>query len=182
MANVKVTCQYILGGFDMKEISVTELQENVFRMFREKWALLSAGDQEKCNTMTVSWGGVGVFWNKNVVTVYVRPQRYTKEFMDKQETFSLSVLPEEKKEALQYCGKVSGREVADKFTEAGLTKAFSDSTPYPAESELVFVCRKLCEGDIDPKTFMDSKNDAVFYPDKDYHHYYIAEIEKVLVK
>ena len=166
----------------MREIKVNEWNENPFSMFREKWALLSAGDEDKCNTMTVSWGGVGVFWNKNTVTVYVRPQRYTKEFMDQKETFSLSILPESAREALQYCGKVSGRDVEDKFAEAGIHKAFEEGTPYVEEAEMVFVCRKLCEGDIDPTTFLDDKNDGTFYPDKDYHHYYIAEIEKVLVR
>ena len=166
----------------MQEISVPELKENPFTMFREKWALLSAGNEEKCNTMTVSWGGVGVFWNKNVVTIYVRPQRYTKEFLDAQETFSLSILPQEYRDALNYCGKVSGRDVEDKFKEAGITKKYADHTPYVSEAEMVFVCRKLCEGDIDPKSFSKEEYDAVNYPNKDYHHYYIAEIEHVYVK
>ena len=166
----------------MKEIQVEQLQENPFTMLRQKWALVSAGDTEKCNTMTVSWGGVGVFWNKNVVTIYIRPQRYTKEFIDAKETFSLSVLPQQYRDALTFCGRTSGRDCEDKFKEAGLTKAFDQDTPYAAEAELVFICRKLCEGDIDPATFSDTRYDAENYPDKDYHRYYIAEIEKVLIK
>lgn len=166
----------------MREIKATELQENPFTLFQQKWALVSAGTKEKCNTMTVSWGGVGVFWNKNVATIYIRPQRYTKEFIDAQETFSISVLPEDYRKALQYCGAHSGRETQDKFEAAGLTKAFDGDTPYVEEAEMVFVCRKLCEGDIDPATFSDGEYDGMFYPEKDYHRYYIAEILKVMVR
>lgn len=166
----------------MKEIKATELQENPFELFNKKWALVSAGTKENCNTMTVSWGGVGVFWNKNVATIYIRPQRYTKEFIDAQDTFTISILPEQYRDALMYCGRNSGRDVEDKFEAAGLSKAFCEETPYVGEAELVLVCRKLCEGDIDPDTFLDKENDAINYPDKDYHRYYIAEITKVLVK
>lgn len=167
----------------MKEIKVSDIKENPFDLFSKRWALVSAGDREKCNTMTVSWGGVGVFWNKNVATIYIRPQRYTKEFIDQKDTFSISVLPDSMREALQYCGKVSGRDLnGDKFEQAGIHKAFDQDTPYVEEAEMVFICRKLCEGDIDPDTFLDRKNDEINYPNKDYHRYYIAEIEKVYVK
>ena len=165
----------------MKEIRVNELENNVYTLLNEKWALVTAGTQEKCNTMTVSWGGFGIFWNKPVATIYIRPQRYTKEFIDGEETFSISVLPEQFRDALKLCGSQSGRDV-DKFQKAGITPAFEAETPYIAEAELVMVCRKLCEGDIDPATFTDQKYDDVNYPNKDYHRYYIAEIEKVLIK
>lgn len=166
----------------MKEIQAAEVQQNPFQLFQEQWALVTAGTKEACNTMTVSWGGVGVFWNKNVATIYIRPQRYTKEFIDAQDTFSISVLPETYRDALMYCGRNSGRDGADKFAAAGITKAFDGDTPYVGEAELVFICRKLCEGDINPATFLDAENDAINYPNHDYHRVYIAEIEKVLVK
>lgn len=164
----------------MKEIKVSELQDNLFDVLGKKWALVTAGTEKKCNTMTVSWGGFGIFWNKPVATIYIRPQRYTKEFIDTEATFSISVLAEEYREALKLCGSKSGRDV-DKFQEAGITPAFEAGTPYISEAELVLVCRKLCEGDIDPSTFADMENDRVNYPNKDYHRYYIAEIEHVFI-
>ncbi len=166
----------------MKEIKATELKENPFHLFKDRWALVSAGTKEKCNTMTVSWGGVGVFWNKCVATIYIRPQRYTKTFIDEQECFTISVLGEEYRKALAYCGRVSGKDVSDKWKEAGITPSFDGEVPYVKEAEIVLKCKKLCEGDIDPDTFLDSANDDLNYPNKDYHRYYIAEIEKVLVK
>ena len=64
------------------EIAINELQINPFTKIGKEWTLITAGDIQKHNTMTASWGGVGVLWNKNVATVYIRPQRYTKEFVD----------------------------------------------------------------------------------------------------
>lgn len=165
----------------MKEISVSAIQDNLFDVLSERWALVTAGTEESYNTMTVSWGGFGIFWNKPVATIYIRPQRYTKEFIDREETFSISVLPEEFREALKLCGSQSGRDV-DKFQKAGITSAFEEGTPYVAEAKLVLVCKKLCEGDIESASFSDKKYDELNYPNKDYHHYYIAEIEKVLVE
>ncbi|MDY2790374.1 MAG: flavin reductase family protein [Lachnospiraceae bacterium] len=166
----------------MKEITVSEIKDNLFDVLKDKWALVSAGTEEKCNTMTVSWGGFGIFWNKPTATIYIRPQRYTKEFIDACDCFSISVLPEEFREALKYCGVKSGRDVADKFEAAGITKAFEDGVPYVKEAQMVLVCKKLCEGDIDPDTFLEKENDAINYPNKDYHRYYIAEIKKVMVQ
>lgn len=163
----------------MKTISMKEVTGNVCEMFRSQWALVTAGDEKQCNTMTVSWGGVGVFWNRDVATIYIRPNRYTKKFIDEQECFTISFLPSQYKEALSICGKESGRD-GDKFEKAGITKAFFQGVPYVGEAELVFVCKKMCQGDIDPDSFANKEDDAKFYEQKDYHHYYIASIEQVL--
>ena len=74
--------------------------------------------------MTASWGAMGVMWGKNAVTVYIRPQRYTKEFVDREDTFTISVLGEKYRKALNYCGKVSGKNADNKIKEAGLTPYF----------------------------------------------------------
>lgn len=160
----------------MKRIDVTALSQNVFSAIGRQWMLLTAGDREKANTMTVSWGGLGVLWGKNVATVYVRPQRYTYEFMEKGDTFTLSFLGEEWREALKLCGAKSGREV-DKFRETGLTLAYgAGDAPYLQEAQVVLVCKKLYFDDIEPSHFLDGDIDGKNYPGKDYHRMYIGEI------
>lgn len=160
----------------MKRIDVAALSQNVFTAIGKQWMLLSAGDREKANTMTVSWGGLGVLWGKNVATVYVRPQRYTYEFMEKGEYFTLSFLGEEWREALKLCGSKSGREV-DKFQSSGLTLAYgAGDAPYLQEAQVVLVCKKLYFDDIEPSHFLDGDIDGKNYPGKDYHRMYIGEI------
>ena len=97
----------------MKEINAEELKGNLIEMINKKWALVTAGDHEKANTMTVSWGSFGEFWSKPVITIYIRPQRYTKQFIDEQKEFSVCVLPEEYRKALTYCGRTSGKDLQE---------------------------------------------------------------------
>ena len=73
-------------------IDPKELDQNVFSMIGEQWMLVTAGTVERCNTMTASWGGLGVLWGKPVATVYIRPQRYTLEFVEREDCFTLSFL------------------------------------------------------------------------------------------
>ena len=163
-----------------KEVSIDSLQFNPFTKISKEWMLVTAGDEKRSNTMTASWGGVGIMWGKNVVTAYIRPQRYTKEFMDENELFTISFLPEEYRKALNVCGSVSGKNVEDKWKEAGLTPYYVDGTTAVEEAELVFVCRKQYHQTMKPECFDVKENDAKWYPDKDYHEMYIAEIVKVL--
>ena len=78
-----------------QSVNVKELQDNPFSLIGDKWMLITAGDAEKCNTMTASWGGVGVMWGAPAATCYIRPQRYTREFADSSDTVTLSFFPEE---------------------------------------------------------------------------------------
>ncbi len=162
----------------MKEISITKLSLNPFTKLKDEWALLSAGNTEKANTMTVSWGGLGVLWSKNVVTVYVRDHRYTYEFCEKEDYFSLSFPGEGAKKDLGYLGSKSGRD-EDKLAKTSLTMSYCDSIPYIEQSELVFICKKLYHTDLDPSNFYDEEIETN-YPEKDYHRVYIGEIIKVL--
>ena len=93
-----------------KEMKAEELQFNPFTKIGKEWMLVTAGDEEKHNTMTASWGAMGIMWGKNVATVYIRPQRYTKEFIDKEERFTVSFFSEEYRQALEVCGSKSGRD------------------------------------------------------------------------
>ncbi len=164
----------------MKAIDPKTLDQNVFSAIGDAWMLLTAGDKNKANTMTASWGGMGVLWGKNVVTVYVRPQRYTYEFMEKGDYFTVAFCGEEHRDALKLCGAKSGREV-DKAQACGFTTAYGPGdAPYFQEAKLVFVCKKLYFDDIEPAHFLNGDIDGRNYPGKDYHRMYIGEIVEVL--
>ena len=164
-----------------EKIDAKELKDNVFSLIGERWLLITAGTAEKCNTMTASWGGLGVLWGKNCATCYVRPQRYTKEFLDREEYFTLAVLSEEKREVLRLCGSKSGREV-DKVKECGFTvKAARCGAPYFEEAELVLVCRKRYVQDMDPAQIPQDVKET-YYAQQDYHTMYVGEIVEVLRK
>lgn len=165
-----------------KEIAIEDLQLNPFQKISRQWMLITAGNELESNTMTASWGGLGIMWGKNVATAYIRPQRYTKEFVDNSDMFTLSFLPEEKREALNICGRVSGRDVEDKWAEAGLHPYYVDGTTAVEEAEMVLVCKKLYAQEMYPECFIETECDTKWYPQADYHTMYIAEIVKVLVK
>lgn len=164
-----------------QEISVQDLLMNPFEKMNRQWMLITAGNEKGLNTMTASWGGVGVIWQKPVTTIYLRPQRYTKEFVDKNEYFTVSFYGEEQRKALQLCGTVSGRDT-DKVAQSGLTPYFVDETAAFAEAELILVCRKLYQQEMRPELFIDAALEQAMYPEKDYHTMYIGEIVKVLQK
>lgn len=164
-----------------REIAIDELKLNPFTEIGTKWMLITAGDAKKHNTMTASWGAMGVMWGKNVVTVYIRPQRYTKQFVDSQDTFTLAFFGESYKKALNICGTKSGRD-CDKEKEAGLTPYYVDGTTAFEEAEMILVCKKQYHQDMKPECFDVPENDSKWYPEKDYHTLYMAEITKVLVK
>lgn len=162
-----------------REISAEELDFNPFTRIGKDWMLITAGDEEKFNTMTASWGGAGVFWGKNVVTCYIRPQRYTKEFVDAADQFTLSFFGPGHRDALNLCGTVSGRD-CDKAAKAGLTPFYTDGTTAFEEAQLIFVCRKLYADEMPAGQFIARENDEKWYPNHDYHTMYIAEIVKIL--
>lgn len=165
-----------------KEMKAEDLEKNAVHMIGKEWMLLTAGDETKSNPMTVSWGALGVMWGKPSVTVYVRPQRYTKEFLDREGVFTLSVLKEDYRKALNVCGTVSGRDVEDKWAAAGLTPFMAEGVPAVEEAELVLVCRVKYADTIKEEAFLDKEAAERWYPDGDYHTMYIAEITNVLVK
>ena len=162
-------------------IDPKELNQNVFSLIGDQWMLITAGTKEKCNTMTASWGGLGVLWGGPVATVYIRPQRYTLEFVENSDYFTLSFFGEAYRKALALCGSKSGREV-DKVKECGFTVETADGAPYFAQADLVLVCKKAYWQDMDPTHFLDGEIDGKWYPEKDYHRIFIGEIETVLKK
>ncbi len=165
----------------MKEINIRDIKESAVKMISDDWALLSAGNEKGFNTMTVSWGGIGELWGKDVAFIFVRPQRYTKEFIDREGIMTLSFFGGEYKKEMGFCGKNSGRDF-DKFKETGLTPEFSDGTVYIKEAEHVLILKTLAVTEMTPDSFLDKTIEPDCYPGKDYHIVYIAEIVKTLEK
>ncbi len=118
------------------------MQLNPFAKFEKDWALLTAGSQESFNSMTIGWGSLGTVWNKDVLTVYVRPDRYTWRFMKDSESFTVSFFPESCRPALLLMGRMSGRD-GDKVAAAGLTPKFLRSGVTFEEASETFVCKKI---------------------------------------
>ncbi len=162
----------------LKEIKVEDLNLNPFTTIRKEWLVVAAGNKEKFNAMTASWGGMGIIWNKNVATIYIRPQRYTKEFIDREDTFSLTVYDEKYRSALNLLGSISGRNDKEKIKKSKLTVDFTDGTPYFEEAKLVLICRKLYHTELKPEDFDAHALIDQSYTDNDFHTMYIAEIVK----
>ena len=163
-----------------KEISVSELKINPFDMIGKQWMLLTAGDEKDYNTMTASWGFMGFIWGKSVIETVVRPSRYTYEFMEKNDLFTVSFFGEEYRDALKLCGSRSGRD-CDKAHETGLTPYFTDGTAAFEQAEMIFVCRKVYAQDMD-KAKLAEEHIHWYNDGGDMHKAYIGEIVKVLVK
>lgn len=163
-----------------KEISATELDANAFSLIGKDWTLITAGNLASYNTMTASWGGLGVLWNKNVATIFIRPQRHTYGFVESNDMLTLSFFDEDMRSALAFCGKNSGRD-CDKALETGLIPMEAGGSVAFNQAKLVLVCKKIYHQDLDPTNFMDS-DIAEHYQNNDYHRMYIAEIKQVLVR
>lgn len=161
----------------LKEITCEELQFNPFVATGKQWFLVTSGNESSYNTMTAAWGGFGTMFAKNVVTVVVRPSRYTYEFMEKNDTFTVSFFDEEYRDALKLCGAKSGRDI-DKAAAAGLTPLFTDGTVAFAEARLVLVCKKLYVHDFAPENFVDAET-LKSYGSEDSHRAYLSQIVKV---
>ncbi len=144
------------------------------------WMLITAGDENGFNTMLASWGGVGILWGDPVAFIFVRESRYTKEFIDKNECFSLAFFNEEYKDALSLCGTVSGRN-RDKVAEAGLLPIHAENTTYFSQASVVLGCRKLSATLINTDDLIDKSIIDRFYEDGDRHIMYVGKIEEILV-
>ena len=148
----------------MRKIEAKNIDKNVIKLICQDWMLVTAGDQEKFNMMTASWGSMGYLWNKPVVMVFVRPQRYTFEFTEKKDEFTLSFFDEKYRHALNVCGSVSGRNVNK------------------VQATLVLECKKLYTDFLKEEAFLDKKIVDSQYGQKDFHKVYVAEIVHAWVK
>ncbi len=164
-----------------REIKPEEVKDNLMKLVNRDWMLITAGTEAYHNTMTASWGGFGELWGKYVSTIYVRPQRYTFGFVEKNDYYSLCVFDESFRPALNLCGTKSGRDT-DKEKATGLTPCFDEAAPYYAQARLVFICKKLYHQDLAAENFTDPDTLEKVYPQRDLHRMFIGEIVKILEK
>ena len=164
-------------------------QDNPFKLIGKDWMLISAEKDNNVNTMTASWGGVGVMWGKNVAYIVIRDSRYTKEFIDGSDTFSLSFFDSDDvkiRESLSYLGSVSGRN-ENKIKNANMkVKFYVDDekceTPFIDEARMVLVCKKMFAQKLTKDSFINPDIDEKWYKDGDYHTLYIGEIQHMLAR
>lgn len=164
-----------------EKIDIKNVSFKPFELIGTQWMLITAGSLENHNTMTASWGGVGIMWNQPVITTYIRPQRYTKKFIDKEKYFTASFYDSRFKPALQICGTKSGRDI-NKAKETGLKpKIFGESIAFE-QAQIVIVCEKQYVQQINSQGFLNSKIIDTSYPNKDFHFMYISKIVETYVK
>ena len=164
----------------MKEISLDILgKENPFELIGQQWMLITAGDKRSFNTMTASWGGLGWLWNKPVAFIFVRPERYTHDFLETSDKVTLAFFPEACREALNICGTKSGRD-CDKVKLAGLTPVVLKSGAVSfSEARLTVEGRKLFKSDMKEEDFLDKEILKKCYTTAGLHSVYILEIERL---
>ncbi len=162
------------------EVSPDKIGDNLIDLIGNRWMLVTAEKDGVRNTMTASWGGAGVMWGKPSAFVFIRPQRYTFEFIEESDTLTLSFFGEEYRDALKLCGSVSGRN-CDKIAEAGLTPAHRNGMPCFEEAELILYCRKRYAQFLNEESVCDPSVKAN-YAAGDYHKMYICEITAAEIK
>lgn len=172
-----------------QEIAIRDLQLNPMEMISRGWWLIAAGNEsEGYNAMTASWGHLGAIWERPggaphaglpTAIVYLRPSRYTREFLNREELFTISVFEHTYRKALAYLGTHSGRD-GNKIQEAGLTPVFESGSICFSEAKITFICRKLYHAPLPESGFVDHGLVEHNYPQRDFHEMYIGEILKVL--
>lgn len=162
-----------------KEITAKEIKENIIKSIADEWMLITAGDESGYNMMTASWGFMGEMWGEDTCIAMVRPQRYTMDFINKNEYYTLSFYGDNK-DIHKVCGSMSGRDV-NKTELTGLTPVFDYNSVYFNEARLVIVCKKQYIGELKEEEFTD-KTPLKWYENKDFHKMIFGKIEKVLVK
>lgn len=162
-------------------IKPEKLTDNTFQLIGNEWMLVTAQKEDGVNTMTASWGGLGIMWGKPVAYVVIRPQRYTREFIEASDGFTLTFFPDGYKKVLGYLGSVSGRN-EDKIQKSELTVIKDNGYAYFDEGRLVLKVKKLFKQQFTKDSFLDQDLMTKWYPEEDYHYLYICEIEEVLKK
>ncbi len=166
---------------NFQKVTEDMMEINPFTKIGKDWMLVTAGNEEKANTMTASWGGVGVMWGKDVAYVVIRQTRFTKEFIDKEGKFSLSFPSEKYRKEMKFLGTVSGRD-EDKIKEAGIDINYHDGVPFIDQADMVFICKVMSNTFISKEDFIDKGIDEAWYKDGNYHTLYIAEITDILAR
>lgn len=166
----------------LRKINPKELEVNPIELIGDQWMLVTAGSLDDFNTMTASWGAMGELWNKPVAFIFVRPQRYTFEYTEREELFTLSFFDPPYRPALTLCGNTSGRDT-DKVAKTGLQPYATDKGSVAfREAKMVLECRKLYAQPLEKECFTEGKIAEKLYADGDFHVMYVAEIINAWVK
>lgn len=166
---------------ELRPLELTTFRPEVFTLFEQHPPLLTAGNRDKCNTMTIGWCQLGRTWRMPTCTVLVRPERYTYQFMEEQDYFTVSLMDTSYNPVIADCGKRSGRD-ADKIAENGLTLCYgAGDAPYFAQAELVFVCKKIYYTDLTRETMLDPRV-SKFYEGDGLHRVYTGEVVEAYQK
>ena len=161
-------------------VDINKLDIKPFEIFNKTWGLLTSGTLDNHNSMTISWGEMGTLWNKNVITIYVKPCRYTYQFMEDNDYFVVSFFDEEYKSALGIMGSKSGKNV-DKDALSGLTpESYKDVTIYK-EAKLTFICKKIYYNDLDINIIPEQQK-GIYYQKENPHRMYMGEIIDLIIK
>ncbi len=136
--------------------------------------LVTNGTNEKFNSMTISWGSVGIIWAKPIVTIYVSPERYTHNFFKESDTFTVSFYGEENRSALRIMGSQSGRNV-DKAVVAGLTPVFLEDGVTYKEAKQTLVCKKIHAQQMNIDLFPKEVS-KLYEPGTESHYVIIGEV------
>lgn len=160
---------------DLKNFKIAPLY-----MLDKEWALLTCKDNDKFNMMTISWGGFGTLWHKPIVTIYIRPSRYTYELIEKNDYFTISFYDEEYKKDLGVLGTKSGRDI-DKMSCTKLTPEFINNIVTFKEAKLTIICKKIYFHDLEIENIPKDERDK-FYSTEPVHRMYIGEVIDVIDK
>ena len=159
-----------------------ELYEaNPFTLIADQWYTITAEKDGKVNTMTASWGSLGSLWGKYVAIIYVRESRYTREFLDAAEYFSITNYGKESRSALKFLGSVSGRD-EDKIAGARFHVNYHEGVPFIDEGTFSLICKKMSRTPIQPEQFIDPSIKEEWYKNGDYHIMYVGEIIQALAR
>jgi flavin reductase (DIM6/NTAB) family NADH-FMN oxidoreductase RutF len=161
------------------QIQPQNIQDNVFKLIGDDWMLITAGNLQSYNTMTASWGFMGILWNKPIAVCFIRPQRFTLGFMERNPCYTLSFFPPQYRKALEFCGSKSGRDY-NKAKETGLTPLQTNLENITfAQARLILECRKVYSGSIKEEDFLMRDLIPKNYPAKDFHRFYFGEVMNV---
>jgi len=165
----------------MKDLNLNKFDESIFHLVGKQWMMITAGTTDNFNMMTANWGSFGFLWNVPVAFIFIRPQRYTFEFLEKNDFYTLTFFDKKHKNKLVYCGSHSGRD-SDKLKETRLTPVETNlGNIYFKEARLMMECKKIYFDDLKPENFIDRlihRN----YPNEDYHRMYVGKIVGGLIK
>jgi flavin reductase (DIM6/NTAB) family NADH-FMN oxidoreductase RutF len=164
-----------------KKIAPDKIPGNIVKMLSEDWMLITAGDKDKFNMMTASWGGLGFLYEKPVAFCFINPTRYTYQLMENKDTYTLTFYTEAYRDALKYCGSKSGKDT-DKVKGSGLTPITTPSGSKAfSQAWLIIECRKMVAQSLQAESISD-KSLKENWTGKQMHKMYIGEIINVWVK